>query len=62
MEIVDRRLEFWDQVQGHGTGSPGCQAEEESLGALDDCVRAGKVRYIACPNFYAWQVCEGLWE
>lgn len=34
---------------------------EESLGALDDCVRAGKVRYIACSNFYAWQVCEGLW-
>src|SRR5262249_29087921 len=20
-----------------------------------------KVRYIACSNFYAWQVCEGLW-
>jgi aryl-alcohol dehydrogenase-like predicted oxidoreductase len=35
---------------------------EESLGALDDCVRAGKVRYIACSNFYAWQVCEGLWS
>jgi aryl-alcohol dehydrogenase-like predicted oxidoreductase len=34
---------------------------EESLGALDDCVRAGKVSYIACSNFYAWQVCEGLW-
>ena len=34
---------------------------EESLGALDDCVRAGKVRYVACSNFYAWQVCEGLW-
>jgi aryl-alcohol dehydrogenase-like predicted oxidoreductase len=33
----------------------------ESIGALDDCVRAGKVRYIACSNFYAWQVCEGLW-
>jgi aryl-alcohol dehydrogenase-like predicted oxidoreductase len=34
---------------------------EESLEALNDCVRAGKVRYIACSNFYAWQVCEGLW-
>jgi aryl-alcohol dehydrogenase-like predicted oxidoreductase len=34
---------------------------EESLAALDDCVRAGKVRYIACSNFYAWQVGEGLW-
>jgi aryl-alcohol dehydrogenase-like predicted oxidoreductase len=35
---------------------------EESLGALDDCVRAGKVRYTACSNFYGWQVCEGLWH
>ena len=33
----------------------------ETLGALDDCVRAGKVRYIACSNYYAWQACEGLW-
>ena len=35
---------------------------EEALRALDDCVRAGKVRYIACSNYYAWQVCEGLWR
>jgi aryl-alcohol dehydrogenase-like predicted oxidoreductase len=34
---------------------------EESLRALDDLVRHGKVRYIACSNFYAYQVCEGLW-
>lgn len=34
---------------------------EESLRALDDCVRQGKVRYIACSNFYAWQIMEGLW-
>jgi aryl-alcohol dehydrogenase-like predicted oxidoreductase len=34
---------------------------EEALGALEDCVRAGKVRYTACSNFYAWQVCDGLW-
>lgn len=33
---------------------------EESLRALDDCVKQGKVRYIACSNFDAWQVCEGL--
>ena len=33
---------------------------EESLRALDDCVRQGKVRYIACSNFDAWRVCEGL--
>ncbi|MBI3966058.1 MAG: aldo/keto reductase [Chloroflexi bacterium] len=29
---------------------------EESLRALDDLVRAGKVRYVACSNFAAWQV------
>lgn len=33
----------------------------ESLRALDDCVRHGKVRYIACSNFEAWRVCEALW-
>jgi len=31
---------------------------EETLGALDDLVRAGKVRYIGCSNFAAWQVVE----
>lgn len=29
---------------------------EESLRALDDLVRHGKVRYIACSNYYAYQV------
>ena len=29
---------------------------DETLGALDDCVRAGKVRYIGCSNFSAWQL------
>jgi aryl-alcohol dehydrogenase-like predicted oxidoreductase len=34
---------------------------EETLRALDDLVRAGKVRYIGCSNFSAWQVVEALW-
>lgn len=34
---------------------------EETLGALDDIVRAGKVRYIGCSNFAAWQVVKSLW-
>jgi len=34
---------------------------EETLRALDDMVRSGKVRYIACSNFRAWKVCEALW-
>lgn len=34
---------------------------EESLHALDDLVHQGKVRYIACSNFRAWQLCKALW-
>ncbi|RIK35845.1 MAG: aldo/keto reductase [Chloroflexi bacterium] len=34
---------------------------EETLRALDDVVRAGKVRYIGCCNFAAWQVCQAQW-
>ncbi len=34
---------------------------EETLRALDDLVRAGKIRYIGTSNFAAWQICEALW-
>ena len=34
---------------------------EETMRALDDLVRSGKVRYIGACNFQAWQVCKGLW-
>ena len=34
---------------------------EETLRALDDLVRAGKVRYIGCSNFAGWQISEALW-
>ena len=34
---------------------------EETLRAFEDLVRAGKVRYIGCSNFAAWQLMEGLW-
>lgn len=34
---------------------------DESLRALDDLVRAGKVRYIGTSNFTAWQEMELLW-
>ncbi len=33
---------------------------DESLGALDDVVRAGKARYVGCSNFHAWQVARAL--
>lgn len=35
---------------------------EESLEALSDLVRQGKVRYIGLSNHYAWQVCSALWN
>lgn len=34
---------------------------DETLQALDDLVRAGKVRYVGTSNFAAWQVVESLW-
>lgn len=35
--------------------------QEETMRALDDLVRSGKVRYIGCCNYAAWQVCRALW-
>jgi aryl-alcohol dehydrogenase-like predicted oxidoreductase len=34
---------------------------EETLRALDDLVTQGKVRYIGCSNFAAWQAVEATW-
>src|SRR5205807_3036776 len=34
---------------------------EETLRALDDLVRQGKVRYIGCSTLSAWQVAEAQW-
>ncbi len=34
---------------------------EETLRALDDLIRQGKVRYIGCSNHPAWQVTEAKW-
>ena len=34
---------------------------EETLRAMDDVVRQGKVRYIGCSNFAGWQVVEAQW-
>ena len=33
---------------------------EETLRALDDLVTAGKIRYIGCSNYAAWQLVEAL--
>ena len=33
---------------------------EESLGALNDLVTQGKVRYIGCSNYYGYQIADGM--
>ena len=34
---------------------------DETLDALNDLVRQGKVRYLGCSNFAAWQLARALW-
>jgi len=34
---------------------------DETLSALDDLVHSGKVLYIGCSNFPAWELCKALW-
>jgi aryl-alcohol dehydrogenase-like predicted oxidoreductase len=34
---------------------------EESLAAMDELVKSGKVRHVAASNYAAWQVCRMLW-
>ena len=34
---------------------------EETLRTLDGLVQQGKIRYIGCSNFAAWQLCRALW-
>lgn len=35
---------------------------DETLSALDDLVRQGKVRYIGCSNYPAWRLMQALWR
>ncbi len=51
-----RRLgtDYVDLYQFHGPDP--FTPIEESLRAADDLIRAGKVRYIGCSNFYGWQI------
>ncbi len=44
------------QVHNHDSLVP----MEETLAALDELVRAGKVRYIGCSNHFAWQLVKAL--
>lgn len=53
-----RRLgtDWIDLYQVHGFDS--LVPLEETLRALDDLVRTGKVRYIGCSNFFGWQLAK----
>lgn len=53
-----RRLQtdYIDLYQVHGFDKE--TPLEETLGALDDLVRQGKVRYIGCSNYAAWQIAK----
>ena len=55
-----RRLatDYIDLYQVHSVDE--LTAIDETLDALDDLVRAGKVRYIGCSNYAAWQLMRAL--
>lgn len=50
----------WIDVYFHHFPDPATPLDE-TMRALDDIVRAGKVRYIACSNMPAWQMVESAW-
>ncbi len=60
LEASLRRLQtdYVDLYQMHTTDST--TPIEETLRTLDDLIRDGKVRYVGCSNFTAWQLCEAL--
>lgn len=43
-------------MHGFDSGTP----VEETLGALDNLIQSGKVRYIGCSNFSGWQLMKSL--
>jgi aryl-alcohol dehydrogenase-like predicted oxidoreductase len=64
LEAVDnslrrRKTDWIDlyQLHAHDPLTP----IEETLSALDDLVRQGKVRYVGCSNLPVWQVVEAHW-
>ncbi len=64
MQEVDESLkrlgtDYIDLYQIHGFDI--LTPLEETLRALDDLVKSGKVRYIGCSNLTAWQLMKSLW-
>jgi aryl-alcohol dehydrogenase-like predicted oxidoreductase len=56
--LLRLKSDYIDLYQIHGFDS--LTPLEETLGALTDLVRQGKVRYIGCSNLAAWQVVKAL--
>ncbi len=57
--LMRLQLDHIDLYQIHGRDP--FTPLEETLDALDDCVRAGKVRYLGLCNLPAWEVAKSLW-
>ena len=53
------QVDYIDLYQIHGRDP--VTPLEETLDALDTCVRAGKVRYIGLCNLPAWEITKALW-
>ncbi|MBU6455171.1 MAG: aldo/keto reductase [Cyanobacteria bacterium REEB67] len=63
IQSVDRSLkrlgtDYIDIYHMHGFDAT--SPVDETLRALDDMVRAGKIRYIACSNFSGWHLMKSL--
>ncbi|WP_435007843.1 aldo/keto reductase [Tundrisphaera lichenicola] len=52
------KTDYIDLYQLHGFDA--MTPIEETLGTLDDLVRAGKIRYIGCSNFSGWHLMKSL--
>jgi aryl-alcohol dehydrogenase (NADP+) len=60
VEASLRRLQT-DYIDLYQVHSPDPETPlDETLRALDDLVRWGKVRYLGCSNFEAWRLCKAL--
>src|SRR5260221_4298748 len=56
--VVIAALDYIDIFQLHGFDAR--TPIEETLSALDDLVRAGKIRYVGCSNFSGWHLMKSL--
>ncbi|MBP6017053.1 MAG: aldo/keto reductase [Candidatus Promineofilum sp.] len=61
VEASLRRLQT-DYIDLYQTHSPDKETPlDETLRAMDDLVRSGKVRYVGCSNYPAWLLAKALW-